>query len=300
MNHNTEPRTKQLSLFPIARDENTARVDTRPAPIQTADRFGFPLQHYAPTDNAQEYQYAIQDWIAGLTDGKTKTAADLWRKMKHSEAELSSLSQILTYTASDGKNYQRDFTNAKGLYLIAQTLRVTKARPQLKEIRDFLASSGAWVELIARDENAARVGIRQIAKHHKIRTDGIEKRNSFTDAAKESHIRHNPEYAKLTNALYQRLFRTATEYAKKEIVGILGLDAKQEKHFRDYLNGLALSAISMAEEAAAIRMMNSPTGLTNEEQLAIVRQYARMVAVTAHELAELSGVDLITGQPLLK
>jgi hypothetical protein len=80
----------------------------------------------------------------------------------------------------------------------------------------------------------------------------------------------------------------------------LGLDDKQAKNFRDHVNGLALSAIAMAEEASAAKMRGLQRSLSTQEQLDIVRYCAREVAIAASHLAEYANVDLLTGAPLLK
>ncbi|MCK6580036.1 MAG: hypothetical protein L6Q98_18240 [Anaerolineae bacterium] len=60
---------------------------------------------------------------------------------------MSSSTRRLPYTAADGKTYKRDYTTDRGLYLIAQYLRVKHDRPVLDEIRRFLAAAGAFVDI---------------------------------------------------------------------------------------------------------------------------------------------------------
>src|SRR5262245_578353 len=102
-----------------------------PLPLIVAQKWSFPLAHH---ETDEGYFYAVQDWIRGLA-GDTNIKF-IWAQAK--KQRLIS-NQPLPYVASDGKTYQRDFTNDKGLYLIAQYLRVTKARPVLDEIKRFLA-----------------------------------------------------------------------------------------------------------------------------------------------------------------
>lgn len=300
VNHTEQSAPKQLELFPILpfkQATSAAWVDERPAPIQTAHKFNFPLQHYAPITEGQEYQYSILDWIRGLTGDTQREASKSWDRMKN---ELSISTGQLDYIAADGKTYQAAFTNAKGLYLISQSLRVTKARPQLKEVREFLATSAAWVELIGRDKKAAKVGRKQIAQHHGLREESIAQRKDFTATVARKSLNPKPQYGLLSNAIYSRLFRIGTEYtAKREIVAILGLSSAQAKHMRDNINSLALSAVKMAEEAAMVKIDNSPDKLSDEEMLGIVKHCARIVASSAHDLANYAGVDLLTGQAIL-
>jgi len=100
---------------------------------------------------------------------------------------------------------------------------------------------------------------------------------------------------------YLELFRLNSERtAKAEIVSILGLDEKQARKMRDYLNGLALSAVTMTEEAATAKMNAIGRLLNSDEQVEIARHCARRVALTARDLADYAGVDLLTGKPLLE
>jgi len=296
MNKPSKNQLELFSLVPYTRDRAAATV-VKPAPLQTAEKFNFALQHYAPIESGQEYQYAILDWITGLTGDSQRQATKSWGNMKN---QLSISIGQLDYLASDGKTYQSDYTNAKGLYMVAQSLRVTTARPQLKEIRNFLASSAAWVELIARDRAAATVAVKQLSKRHAIREEGVKKRKVFTKTAQETHITGKPRYDILTNVIYHKIGRTVSEqYAAREIADLLGLTDKETKRMRDFFNPLLDSAISMAEEASTLRMQTSGRKLSTDEQIAIVKQCARTVAPVAWELANMAGVDLVTNQPLL-
>jgi len=108
-----------------------AQNDTRPLPLIVAEKWNFPLQHYQRFDVEGGHLFAVQDWIAGLTESTTTKSSEMWRKLKK-QTRISNTS--LPYSAADGKTYERDFANAKGLFLIAQKLRVTHEREQLSII----------------------------------------------------------------------------------------------------------------------------------------------------------------------
>lgn len=110
-------------LFPELSDE-------RPLPLRVADQWQFPLAHH--TDKEGKEWYAIQDWLRGLT--QQEDTRKIWAKM---QTQMSTSSRRLAYKASDGKTYERDFTDDKGLYLIAQHLRTTKDRPLLRKIKEL-------------------------------------------------------------------------------------------------------------------------------------------------------------------
>ena len=125
-----------------------------PLPLQVAKKWEFDLQ-YQLIDG--KYYYAINDWIAGLATAEISAVRSLWIHMQKSggfDQMLNSI-QRLNYVASDGKTYQREFTDNTGLYFIAQHMRSTKARPALAAIKRFLANAGAFVEIAQRNPRQA-------------------------------------------------------------------------------------------------------------------------------------------------
>jgi hypothetical protein len=124
----------QLSLF------DAHQQNAHPLPLLVARDWNFPLACHETNTGTM---YAVQDWIAGLASCEKTKAAELWRKM---EIQTGNSITSLPYTASDGKTYQRPFTDAEGLYQIAQHMRSTKKRPILSEIKEYLAKSGVFVD----------------------------------------------------------------------------------------------------------------------------------------------------------
>src|SRR5262245_59169362 len=108
----------------------------KPLPLIVANKWGFALDHI---ETPSGLFYHIQDWIKGLTGVNDVRFA--WEKAKK---QLLISIQQLPYIAPNGKTYEMDFTDDKGLYLIAQNLRATKSRPQLREIKKYLAEAGAF------------------------------------------------------------------------------------------------------------------------------------------------------------
>src|SRR5262249_22644758 len=112
----------------------------------------------------------------GLDKGLTgvEEVRKLWFDMKRrcNFAQMSDSMRQLPYIARDGKTYQIDFTDDKGLYLIAQHLRVTKERPVLSEIKHFLARAGVFADKARRDPEAAAAEFQRVAnenEYHKMR-----------------------------------------------------------------------------------------------------------------------------------
>lgn len=279
----------QLSLF-----SDDSAVDSRPLPLIVATKWNFPLQHY---EGDTAYLYAVQDWIAGLTGDDTQRAAKMWGKMKK---QLSTPSRQLDYRASNGKTYQMDFVDDKGLYLITQSLRTTAKRPALKEIKSYLAASGVLVDEMRLDPSRAiEAGVGRYERQGKSgewiesRATGIFSRNAFTAALKASIVdMSNTTYANATETLYKGLWQRTS----KQLRGELNLAPRQ--NIRDAMSSIALIYTSIAEQAAAHRLgdMNE---VPETVAMEIIYEVAKIISRQAKETAAYLGVDSFTGQPLL-
>lgn len=274
--------TTQLSLWD--------NEDSRPLPLIAADKWGFVLSYVDTSGNPENYLYSIQDWIVGLTGATNQQASDVWRKSDYGNEIHSSK---LPYQASNGRTYQMDFTDAKGVYRIAQDLRPMKKRPELEkvlaEIYNYLAEAGAFVDFARREPAKAAAMITERAK-------GIQARNDATLAFQATHVKGDPQYWVLTEAENEILLGAT----KTELIKQLKLTKQQAKRFRDQFGELTLQAFRMAETASAIKMRELGRKLTDSEQLEIVRQCSRMVAPAFHQLVEYLNVDKVRNQPMLK
>jgi len=237
--------------FPLNSD------DDRPLPLIVAERWNFPLQHHFMEG---QYWYAVLDWIAGLTAEDMDKTRKMWAKMQHSELlhETSASSRHLDYRATDGKVYQRDFVSDKGLYFIAQHLRSTQKRVLLKDIKQYLADSGAFADFARRDPTGAAAQLKDYAEDKELRK--LMERDGFTlEQAKEwreQRIKvigtrkwitgiwygrgaHQKDFGRLTNRIDRVVHgKTATE-RKKE----MGLPKHDTPRNYDAAADLALTAV---------------------------------------------------------
>lgn len=254
-----------LPMFP----EHSSESDDTPLPLLVAKKWGFPLAFYIV---AGTYMYAIQDWVRGLTG--EEDIRHVWAKFKKQNplSETLTSSQRLPYKATDGKTYPREFSTDKGLYLAAQYLRVTRARPVLNEIRQFLAKAGVFVDEMRRDDNLVvissnmspeqmldatgraalltRNAYRAQGKSEKwidMRLQGKIRREQFTTALgiaiAETLKRHH--YATATDDIYAGLWGRTAAHLKKELT----LTSKDS--LRDHQPILALYYQAIAEEISA-------------------------------------------------
>jgi hypothetical protein len=274
--------TRQLTLF-------GKHTDGQPLPLLIADSEGFALQHHQ-IDGV--LWYAVQDWITGVAH--TDNASTFWKKLQKRTVPMTGMVEKMAYKARNGKTYQMDFATDETLYLITQ--RMDANTGIRNKILDYLARSGVILDEIRRDPGAAQKFIDEVSDFHQLaRSKGKEKRVGLTQVARETHVIGKPNYAALTNAEYEELFGAA----KAALVEMYGLTPAQAANFRDQLGTLAISALDVAETSSMIEMQKRGRRLTTDEQIAIVRESARIIAPAFRQLADRHGIDLVTGQPLL-
>jgi len=293
---------------PTEDDGQYSGEDKRPLPLIVAERWEFNLQFHILEGG---YWYAAQDWISGLLmtnlNNASRTLTNFYR-----ENETTFSKRSLDYKASDGKIYQRDFVTDNGLYVLAQHFRVTKVREQLREIRDYLAASGVFVDETRRDPkhvvesgaispdeaiDAAIEAYKQMGKDDNwinARLMGKVKRHMFTAALKAAiGDIENWQYALATDQVYIGLWDRTAKALKEE----LGIAPKAS--LRDHQPTLALTYQAIAEEVSAKRL-GGKDEVEWEEAKAVVREVADLIGKQAKATGRYLGQDLATGKPLLK
>lgn len=267
--------------------------DPRPLPLIVAAIWRFSLQH----DDTAE-QFAVNDWIVGLTGATAVKASEMWRQMDKAQTRISVTS--LPYVAGDGKTYQRDYTDDKGLYAIAAHLRATADRPALAQIKQYLAMAGAFTDELRRAPERGIDAAEQVYKRRgkddawiQARIEGRFARQHFTAAL--GAALGNPQgvhYALATNEVYTGLWKRTAAQLKEA----LGLSKSQA--LRDHQPALALMYQRMAEMVIAEKL-GAATDLTWQEAEAIIRTLAAMIGRHADETGRALGTDLATGKKLL-
>lgn len=278
---------KQLTLF-------DAMPEDEPLPLLVAKKWGFSLATFTRDDNTTIY--SVQDWIVGLSGASNNSAQKTWGKL-NSELEIQSWET--PYIAGNGRVYRMDMTTDKGLYRIAQEMRAMKKRPQLQEIKDYLAEAGAFVDYARR--NPSEVG-------HKLASKGTQKylaqgkSEDWIADRQQGIVSHNVMTAALQRAVTDGLrfdIFTNTEYramfqrTAKEISAATG-----HKVARDGMTRQALAFLSIAE-ATLTDMLKQRENLPFDDACDMMRTIARQLQPAMLNMQQLMQVDLATGKPLL-
>lgn len=294
---------KQLSLIPDSNND-----EQMPLPLIVAQRWNFPLASHE-TENGMVY--AVQDWMRGLS-GEEKVSP-LWALFKKTEAGKQTVSSTysLPYKARDGKSYKRDYVNDKGLYLIAQYMRVKHDRQSLTEIRQFLAAAGAFVDQVRLEPDALLETVKDpdkllnafIEYHRKrgktdqwitARFESTIKRNRFTLALSEfvADVLNRKHYAAATDDVYTGLWGRTASSLKKQ------LQLTKNDNLRDHQPILALHYQGIVEEVCAIRL-DERQEVSWEEARDIIQSVAKIIGRQAQETSDLLKMDIATGKRLL-
>lgn len=216
----------------------------------------------------------------------------------------------------------REFTSDKGLYIIAQYLRVKKSRTVLLEIRSYLAKAGAFVDKLRRDEDTilitsnmtpeqmmaakerAEAAIRQAYLKQGKTPEWIDarmasrvKRNRFTAALSRAIIDSmTPKrYAIATDKVYWGLWKRTTINLRSD------LSLPKGANVRDHQPQMALHFQGIVEEAVAYELSKLGEGeyVTWANGCMVIESMALMVRPWAEQMSARLQIDIATGRPLL-
>ena len=285
---------QQLSLFGNQQDHSGD-----PLPLLVAAKWGFPLAHHI---QGEEYFYCVQDWIAGICQCGIPEATQSLHNLERN-GQLVFSKQELPYLATNGKTYQIAHTNDKGLYLIAGHLRVTKKRPALKQIKEYLAALGVLfdAERLNPELAAQRVIGRYEARGKspawiETRINGIATRKMLTAAIMDCVSGASDHtIAVTTDQTYVKLL----QYTAKQLRELLGL--KPRENPRDWMGYLALSYLSITEGIISdkLRNLGEDDMVSLELATEVINHVAGFVRAQYEATQQMLGIDLITERPLL-
>jgi hypothetical protein len=249
------------------------------------------------TDHNGIVYFSLVDIMEQFADSK-QDARKYWndtKKRLHTDGfEVSEKIRQLKLTAPDGKQRLTDCADGQTCLRIVQSIPSPKAEP----IRQWLAQLG-----YERLEEAANPSLgvdraleRASAAYRKqgkdtqwieTRFDGKLSRKEFTDALQRV-CRGDINYAKATDTEYKGVFgRTA-----KDIKTQTGA-----KNARDAMTRPALHLLG-AIEATVTQMLGDRDFVSSDEALHIINEVASIHRPIAHQIQQLLGLDIATGQPL--
>lgn len=293
------------TLVPLS--ENN--YDSRPLPLLVAEKWEFPL---AFVEQDSIFWYSVVDWIGGVLSVDSTAASKAWNDLqRRSLLDSSDSLRSMPYIRNDGREFMADYITDKGLYLVTQHLRGTKERPLLREIKQFLAKAGAFVDLMRREpetaissgaidpDKAIEAAIAEYKRQGKsddwinARIFGKLKRATFTAALKSAIADITQEHYRLaTDDIYLGLWQRTARNLKAE----MGLHPKA--NLRDHQPLPALHFQALAEDGCA-RKLGTRQELAWDEARVIVQEIADMVGKLAHEYGKYFDIDVATGRPLL-
>ena len=197
----------------------------------------------------EEYYYSVVDVIAALTNSDYQKSRNYWKWLKgklHNEgSELVSITNQLKMKSKDGKYYNTDTLDTKGIFRLIESVPSPKAEP----FKLWLANLGSErIDEIFDPEIAINRAVNYYRKRGysdkwiEERLKGILSRNKLTDIWKESGITKDYEYGILTNEIYQEISgMKASEYkAYKNI---------RKESLRDNMTDIEVALTNLGEVA---------------------------------------------------
>jgi prophage antirepressor-like protein len=248
-------------------------------------------------EQAEEWYFSVIDVIDILTD--SVNPRDYWFKMKQrvkleDGIELSTICRQLKLLSSDGKKYNTDCANVRGLLRIIQSIPSPKAEP----FKQWLAKVGyeriqetmdPEQSLDRARENWIRLG--RSEKWIQMRMNGQETRNKLTDYWKESDVKEQTEFAALTNIIHQEWTGLTVKEHKR-------LKNLKSQNLRDHMSEAELIFTALAElSTRQIAENERAKGFTENAQAG--RKGGRIAKNARKELEAKTGKPVVTGENFL-
>ena len=215
----------------------------------------------------EDYYFSVVDVIGALTESSRarKYWSDLKRKLKEEGSELSEKVGQLKMQSADGKFYNTDVLNTKGILRLIQSIPSSKAEP----FKLWLAQVGN--ERIDETFDPSKAIDRSIMIYRaqgysdawiEKRLKGQLHRFQLTDVWKSGGIDEPIEYGVLTNEIYKAWSgMKASEY--KEYKGI------RKESLRDNMSDLEILLTDIGETATKeLAKTYNPQGLKQNKEIA--------------------------------
>lgn len=215
----------------------------------------------------EEYYFSVVDVIGVLTESSRarKYWNDLKIRLTNEGSELSDKIGQLKMQSADGKYYNTDVLDTKGILRLVQSVPSKKAEP----FKLWLANLGKErIDEVFDPEVAINRAVDYYKKRGytnewiKARLDGIVDRKKLTDVWKDNGITSNYEYGILTNEIYKEWSgMSANEY--KAYKGL------RKESLRDNMTDVEVALTNLGEIATReLAKKHKPYGLEQNKKIA--------------------------------
>lgn len=215
----------------------------------------------------EEYYFSVVDVIGALTESSRarKYWNDLKIRLTNEGSELSDKIGQLKMQSADGKYYNTDVLDTKGILRLVQSVPSKKAEP----FKLWLANLGKErIDEVFDPEIAINRAVDYYKKRGytnewiKARLDGIVDRKKLTDVWKDNGITSNYEYGILTNEIYKEWSgMSANEY--KAYKGL------RKESLRDNMTDVEVALTNLGEIATReLAKKHKPYGLEQNKKIA--------------------------------
>ncbi len=244
-----------------------------------------------------DYYFSVVDVIGALTESSRarKYWSDLKKKLKVEGSELSEKVGQLKMQSADGKYYNTDTLDTKGILRLIESIPSPKAEP----MKMWLANLGSErIDEVFDPEIAINRAVNYYRKKGysdkwiESRLNGILNRNKLTDIWKSRGITQDYEYGILTNEIYRSWSgMKASEY--KEYKGI------RKESLRDNISDIEIILTDLGEVATReLTKKYNPYGLEENKKIAIMGGSTAKIA--KDDLENKLGDKVITSNNSLK
>ncbi len=244
----------------------------------------------------EEYYFSVVDVIVALTksDRPRKYWNDLKKKLENEGSELSEKIGQLKLKSKDGKFYNQDVLDMKGILRLIESVPSPKAEP----FKLWLASLGSErIDEVFDPEIAINRAVEYYRKRGyddkwiKARLTGIVDRFKLTDVWKESGIVKDYEYGILTNEIYKSWSgMKASEY--KVYKGI------RKESLRDNMTDIEVALTDLGEIATReLAKEHKPYGLKQNKEIA--KRGGNIAKITRDNLEKELGRTVISNKNFL-
>lgn len=241
----------------------------------------------------EEYYFSVVDVVSALTE--SNDARKYWSvlklRLKKEGSELTTNCSQLKLKSSDGKYYNQDVLDTKGILRLIESVPSPKAEP----FKLWLASLGSErIDEVFDPEIAINRAVEYYRKRGyddkwiKARLTGVVDRFKLTDVWKESGITKDYEYGILTNEIYKSWSgMKASEY--KEFKGI------RKESLRDNMTDIEVALTDLGEIATReLAKEHKPYGLKQNKEIA--KRGGNIAKITRDNLEKELGRTVISNK----